>query len=74
MYRLSCKCVYIFFTFLVSRLAKILTKIEIVGIDRIPKNGALILIGNHSHNIDPPLVGSFFPRTINTMAKSSALV
>ena len=74
MYRLTCKCVYILFTFLVSRLAKILTKIEIIGIDHIPKNGPLILICNHSHNIDPPLVGSFFPRTINTMAKAELFI
>ena len=74
MYRLTCKCVYIFLTFSVKCLAKILTKIEIIGIDRIPKEGALILICNHSHNIDPPLVGSFFPRTINTMAKSELFI
>ncbi|MBG92764.1 MAG: 1-acyl-sn-glycerol-3-phosphate acyltransferase [Chloroflexi bacterium] len=74
MYQLTSKCVYAFLTFSVSRLAKILTRIEIVGIEHIPKSGPLILICNHSHNVDPPLVGSFFSRTIYTMAKSELFI
>jgi len=46
-----------------------LAQLEVVGLDRIPADGPLILICNHAHIVDPPLVGSFSPRPVHTMAK-----
>jgi len=46
-----------------------LAQLEVVGLGRIPADGPLILICNHAHIVDPPLVGSFSPRPVHTMAK-----
>jgi 1-acyl-sn-glycerol-3-phosphate acyltransferase len=48
---------------------RLLARMEIVGLERIPSEGPLILICNHAHLVDPPLVGSFSPRPVHTMAK-----
>ena len=34
-------------------------KVEIIGLDNIPKTGAVVLTCNHVSNFDPPLVGGF---------------
>ncbi len=48
---------------------RLLADIEVVGRDRLPTEGPVILICNHAHLVDPPLVGSFSPRPVHTMAK-----
>ena len=42
---------------------------EVTGADRIPKTGPLILVGNHIHLLDPPMVGASSPRRVHPMAK-----
>jgi len=42
---------------------------EVVGADRVPKTGPVILVGNHIHLLDPPLVGASSPRRVHPMAK-----
>jgi len=50
-------------------VGRLLARLEIVGLDRVPAEGPVILICNHAHLVDPPLVASFSPRTAHTMAK-----
>lgn len=47
----------------------ILYDIEIVGVENLPKQGAVIVCSNHLSNFDPILLGAFLPRHIYFMAK-----
>jgi len=49
--------------------ARLLARVELVGLDNVPTDGPVILICNHAHLVDPPLVASFSPRVAHTMAK-----
>ena len=40
-----------------------------VNIDRIPKEGAVVLAGNHKHALDPIFVDSCTKRVVHTLAK-----
>jgi len=42
---------------------------EVIGQENIPKDGALLLCGNHIHNFDPISIGLTCPRQISFMAK-----
>lgn len=44
-------------------------KIEIIGVENIPKDGGVLLCSNHISNNDPPFVGVTCPRDISFMAK-----
>jgi len=46
---------------LVALLARLLTRMEIEGRERIPPAGPLLLAMNHLHIIDTPLVAQFLP-------------
>jgi len=50
-------------------VARRLARVEVVGADRVPAEGPVVLICNHAHLVDPPLVGSFAPRPTHAMAK-----
>ncbi len=41
----------------------------VVGRERVPADGPLILVANHVHLLDPPLVGASAPRRVRPMAK-----
>lgn len=55
---------------LVTILSRILFRIQVVGLEKVPHTGSLILSCNHIHNFDPPIVGSIVPRYVHFMAKS----
>lgn len=44
---------------------------NVEGIENVPKNGPLLVVGNHLSNMDPPLLFASFPRKIQFMAKPS---
>ncbi|MCS7165968.1 MAG: lysophospholipid acyltransferase family protein [Candidatus Calescibacterium sp.] len=48
---------------------KIFFRLEVEGIEKIPKQGPLILISNHHSYLDPPVIVSTFPRRIHFVAK-----
>jgi 1-acyl-sn-glycerol-3-phosphate acyltransferase len=54
---------------LVKGIFKILYRIEVEGIDNIPKEGRAILCANHISNLDPIVLGIICPRPISFMAK-----
>ena len=45
------------------------SKIEVIGIDNIPKKTPFILASNHLSNLDPPLLAACSPRKLNFLAK-----
>lgn len=56
----------------VRGLYRVLFKIEIEGIDNIPKDRNFLLVPNHLSNYDPPLVAAFLPiDDMGYMAKAS---
>ncbi|MDT8860031.1 1-acyl-sn-glycerol-3-phosphate acyltransferase [Alkalihalobacillus sp. MEB130] len=44
-------------------------KVEIIGKENIPEQGATLLCCNHIHNFDPPLLGAYIKRQLHYMAK-----
>lgn len=42
---------------------------SVTGIEQVPKTGGLVVASNHRSYVDPPLLGSWFPRKIHFMAK-----
>ncbi len=48
--------------------------LQISGKENVPKKGALIVVANHLHTADPPLLGAVIPRQIAFMAKDELFV
>ena len=48
---------------------KLLYRVSIKGIDKIPKNGKYIICSNHLSYLDPVLIGAYMPRYTYFMAK-----
>ncbi|TRY16834.1 1-acyl-sn-glycerol-3-phosphate acyltransferase, partial [Geobacillus sp. LEMMJ02] len=61
-----------FYTFARTIVKQVLTplyRIEVSGVEHIPKEGAVIICANHISNLDPPIVGITCPRPVHFMAK-----
>jgi len=43
--------------------------VHVSGRDRVPASGPLIVASNHVSYLDPPILGTWFPRVIHYMAK-----
>ena len=52
--------------------ARILTRARAYGVERVPREGGVVLAVNHLQWIDIPLVGALSPRTIHFVAKVEA--
>ncbi|MDR3255228.1 MAG: 1-acyl-sn-glycerol-3-phosphate acyltransferase [Synergistaceae bacterium] len=46
-------------------------RLEIRGLDKVPRGAVLIVASNHSSYIDPPLLGGLFPGRLKYLAKES---
>ena len=44
-------------------------KVEVVGVENVPRRGGLIMVSNHLNNADPGLMGAFLRRRVVFMAK-----
>ena len=53
---------------------KLFFKVQVVGLENIPKEGALILAANHISNWDPPFLATFLEREVHYMAKEELFV
>jgi len=60
---------YTFIRFIAWVLLKIFWKMEIIGLENIPKEGSLIVAANHTSNLDPVILGAAFNRKMNFIAK-----
>ena len=54
---------------LARTVIRALSRVEVVGRERVPTDGPVILVANHVHLVDPPFVMSFAPRRVHPMAK-----
>jgi 1-acyl-sn-glycerol-3-phosphate acyltransferase len=57
----------------VAGIALLITRVEVVGREKVPRRGALILASNHLNNADPPILVIISPRRLVFMAKHEAL-
>jgi 1-acyl-sn-glycerol-3-phosphate acyltransferase len=55
--------------FLLRIVFKLLLNLEVVGLEKVPLEGPLILMINHTHLIDPAMAGGVMPREIVAMSK-----
>ena len=69
MRRFLSNIVYVTLTTMARVLGRLFARIELVGLDNVPAEGPVVLICNHAHLVDPPLLGSFSPRQAHIMAK-----
>ena len=60
---------YKFLKVICKILIKILYRPKVIGIENIPKEGPVILAGNHKHAFDPVLVMTSTKRIVSYMAK-----
>jgi 1-acyl-sn-glycerol-3-phosphate acyltransferase len=42
---------------------------KVTGLENVPMDGGLVVAANHRSYLDPPLLGTWFPRPIHYMAK-----
>lgn len=68
-YGLVSKFVYRFLTGLTRLLVRTFSRCEVVGIERVPLDGPLVIVANHLHLLDPPLLAATTPRRVHPMAK-----
>lgn len=63
------KTLYRFGSLVLLQIAKLLFRVRVVGRDKIPRRGKIILACNHISVFDPPLVGISIPRPVHYAAK-----
>ena len=61
------------FYWLMTRLMRLVVwtfgRYQVVGKERVPDSGPLLVVSNHLNNADPPLLGAAIPRRLRFMAK-----
>lgn len=60
--------------FLLATLFKIAYRVQVIGLDNIPRKGRIILCSNHISYLDPLVIAAFLPRYIFFMAKREVFV
>ncbi len=65
------KKMYNFVLAVVRGIYKLLFKIEIEGLEKIPNDRNFLVVPNHLSNFDPPLIAAFLPIKMAYMAKAS---
>ncbi|MDR0404697.1 MAG: 1-acyl-sn-glycerol-3-phosphate acyltransferase [Oscillospiraceae bacterium] len=61
---------YIVLRNVISPLLRLIYKLDVKGVENIPKSGAFIVCANHTSNIDAPLLGIAMKRPVRFMSKS----
>ncbi len=51
--------------------SKLWMRASLHGADRVPSEGGVVIVGNHTSHLDPPLIGAFFPRWTHFLARST---
>ena len=60
---------YAFAHAFVGLLFRMLFRYRVIGAEKIPRDGALVIAANHISNFDPPILGVALPRPVSYMAK-----
>jgi 1-acyl-sn-glycerol-3-phosphate acyltransferase len=55
--------------FILKPLTSTLFAARVSGAENVPTTGGLVVAANHRSFLDPPMLGTWFPRTIHYMAK-----
>ncbi|MBS96461.1 MAG: 1-acyl-sn-glycerol-3-phosphate acyltransferase [SAR202 cluster bacterium] len=59
------------FLILVGKVCyKIFAKVTVIGKQNIPKKGSVLIVSNHTANLDPAILAVMLPRTINFVGKT----
>jgi 1-acyl-sn-glycerol-3-phosphate acyltransferase len=53
----------------VQAFARLTFRYRVIGAEKVPRTGGLLVVANHISNLDPPLLGVAVPRPISYMAK-----
>ena len=53
---------------------RIATRLRLQQIERVPRDGAMLVVSNHLHNADPIIIIAAFPRSVHFMAKKEIFV
>jgi 1-acyl-sn-glycerol-3-phosphate acyltransferase len=53
----------------VQAIARLTFRYRVIGAEKVPRTGGLLVVANHISNLDPPLLGIGVPRPISYMAK-----
>ena len=53
-------------------LPSVRVRVRVTGAERVPREGAIVVVSNHLSNLDPPVLGANFPRELVFMAKVEA--
>jgi len=62
--------IYAVAKFLLQIIFAVGFRLEVHGAEKVPREGGLIIVSNHSSYLDPPLVGARLPRVMHTLAKA----
>jgi 1-acyl-sn-glycerol-3-phosphate acyltransferase len=54
-------------------LSKVLVRLQIQGLENVPREGGIIVVGNHLHNADPIFISIACPRPLHYMAKKELM-
>lgn len=60
---------YGFAKLVVTAIVRATFRFRVVGADKVPRDGGLIVAANHLSNFDPPILGVALPRPVSYMAK-----
>ena len=63
------KIIYSFFKLIYIPLLTILYRPKFYGKENIPKDGSIVIAGNHKHAVDPVVVMTSTKRIVHFMAK-----
>jgi 1-acyl-sn-glycerol-3-phosphate acyltransferase len=61
---------YAFLKALVAGIGRVWFRLSAIGVDRVPREGRLLLASNHLSVLDPALIGAVMPRELDYMAKT----
>jgi 1-acyl-sn-glycerol-3-phosphate acyltransferase len=53
----------------VQAIARLTFRYRVIGEEKVPRSGGLLVVANHISNLDPPLLGIGVPRPVSYMAK-----
>lgn len=63
---------YVVANWLLRGLLRTLTRLSVEGRENLPDAGAAIVVANHTHIVDPPVLACLLPRRVTYMAKQEA--